>query len=96
MPSSIPTGGFAAIPSPGTGSKPYSSIFTCPVQVNEGWGPHSFTEDTSFHCRCQGQSVYELMGLIIVLLDRGDLDAELRSHLRALRKYVEKEKGPAR
>jgi hypothetical protein len=28
--------------------------FTCPNQVNEGWGPHSFTEDTSLQCRCGG------------------------------------------
>jgi hypothetical protein len=29
--------------------------FTCPHYVHEGWGPHSFTEDTSFHCRCGGE-----------------------------------------
>jgi hypothetical protein len=28
--------------------------FTCPAFVFEGWGPHSFTEDTRFHCRCEG------------------------------------------
>lgn len=28
--------------------------FTCPAHVNEGWGPHSFTDDTDFHCRCKG------------------------------------------
>jgi hypothetical protein len=28
--------------------------FTCPTHVNEGWGPHSFTERTEFHCRCHG------------------------------------------
>jgi hypothetical protein len=26
--------------------------FTCPSYVHEGWGPHSFTEDSEFHCRC--------------------------------------------
>ena len=26
--------------------------FTCPAYVLEGWGPHSFTEDASMHCRC--------------------------------------------
>ena len=26
--------------------------FTCPAHVAEGWGPHSFTEDKRFHCRC--------------------------------------------
>jgi hypothetical protein len=28
--------------------------FTCPAHVNEGWGPHSFTENPEFHCRCRG------------------------------------------
>ena len=26
--------------------------FTCPSYAHEGWGPHSFTDDPSFHCRC--------------------------------------------
>jgi len=26
--------------------------FTCSAHVNEGWGRHSFTEITEFHCRC--------------------------------------------
>jgi hypothetical protein len=30
--------------------------FTCPQYVHEGWGPHSFTENTEFHCRCGGHS----------------------------------------
>ena len=30
--------------------------FTCPSLVNEGWGPHSFTADAEFHCRCDGQA----------------------------------------
>ncbi len=29
--------------------------FTCPKYVHEGWGPHSFTTDASFHCRCGGE-----------------------------------------
>jgi hypothetical protein len=29
--------------------------FTCPTYVDEGWGPHSFTELREFHCRCGGQ-----------------------------------------
>lgn len=29
--------------------------FTCPNYAHEGWGPHSFTEYTSFHCRCGGE-----------------------------------------
>jgi hypothetical protein len=28
--------------------------FTCKDFVREGWGPHSFTKDTDFHCRCGG------------------------------------------
>jgi hypothetical protein len=28
--------------------------FTCPAFIREGWGPHSFSEDTEFHCRCGG------------------------------------------
>ena len=28
--------------------------FTCPAYVHEGWGPHSFSEHESFHCRCEG------------------------------------------
>ncbi|MBN9519320.1 hypothetical protein J0H58_12485 [bacterium] len=28
--------------------------FTCPAHVMEGWGPHSFTTDADFHCRCHG------------------------------------------
>jgi hypothetical protein len=29
--------------------------FTCSSYVHEGWGPHSFTEETEFHCRCGGE-----------------------------------------
>jgi hypothetical protein len=29
--------------------------FTCPSQVPEGWGPHSFTTNRDFHCRCGGE-----------------------------------------
>ncbi len=29
--------------------------FACPSFVREGWGPHSFTADAEFHCRCGGQ-----------------------------------------
>lgn len=29
--------------------------FTCPQYMHEGWGPHSFTTDSSFRCRCGGQ-----------------------------------------
>ena len=30
--------------------------FTCEDYVREGWGPHSFTADADFHCRCGGES----------------------------------------
>lgn len=29
--------------------------FTCPSFVNEGWGPHSFTENEEFHCKRKGE-----------------------------------------
>ncbi len=29
--------------------------FACPSFVDEGWGPHSFTADPEFHCRCEGE-----------------------------------------
>lgn len=29
--------------------------FTCPSYVHEGWGPHSFSEDPEFHCKCGGE-----------------------------------------
>ena len=28
--------------------------FTCSAFVNEGWGPHSFTPNSEYHCRCGG------------------------------------------
>lgn len=31
--------------------------FTCGSYVAEGWGPHSFTEDKSYHCRCGGEAL---------------------------------------
>lgn len=30
--------------------------YTCPAYVKECWGPHSFTEDREYHCRCGGES----------------------------------------
>jgi hypothetical protein len=30
--------------------------FTCPMFVDEGWGPHSFNQDSQYHCRCGGSS----------------------------------------
>jgi hypothetical protein len=26
--------------------------FTCPSFVNDGWGPHSFTKNSEYHCHC--------------------------------------------
>jgi len=63
--------------------------FSCSRLVDEGWGPHSFTRDVEHQCQCGGESIYQTMGTIIMLLDRDDLDHELRSHLRALRQYVD-------
>jgi len=63
--------------------------FTCESFVREGWGPHSFSEHSEFHCKCDGKTVYETMNDIIILLDGPSLDPEVRSHLRELRKYVE-------
>jgi hypothetical protein len=31
--------------------------FTCPAHVPEGWGPHSFSADPDFHCRCGGEAI---------------------------------------
>lgn len=31
--------------------------FSCPAHLNEGWGPHSFTENTDCHCRCGGDPI---------------------------------------
>lgn len=33
--------------------------FTCASHVAEGWGPHSFSEVTEFHCRCGGEATGE-------------------------------------
>lgn len=33
--------------------------FTCPVYEQEGWGPHSFTTNKEYHCRCEGCSKEE-------------------------------------
>lgn len=66
--------------------------FTCVSHVAEGWGPHSFSESEAYHCKCEGEPIYKAINAIIILLDRGDLDDELRSHLRLLRQYVERHK----
>jgi hypothetical protein len=29
--------------------------FACTVHVDEGWGPHSFSADPEFQCRCKGE-----------------------------------------
>jgi hypothetical protein len=30
--------------------------FTCPLFCREHWGPHSFTNDVEYHCRCGGSA----------------------------------------
>ena len=30
--------------------------FTCQAIVREHWGPHSFSSDADYHCRCGGES----------------------------------------
>lgn len=70
--------------------------FTCPACVSEGWGPHSFSHDNEFRCRCQGEPIYDTVLTIITLLDRDALDDELRSHLSALRQFLEKSPRPLR
>ena len=29
--------------------------FTCPSQINEGWGPHSFSANSEDHCQCEAE-----------------------------------------
>jgi len=31
--------------------------FTCSSHVDEGWGPHSFSENNELHCRCGGEDI---------------------------------------
>jgi hypothetical protein len=49
--------------------------FTCPQYVHEGWGPHSFTEDASFHCRCGGEGS-EYWDRITALFESADRRAD--------------------
>lgn len=47
--------------------------FDCPSYVGEGWGPHSFTEDAEFQCRCKGEPSEYWDDLVRVLKEtRGD------------------------
>jgi hypothetical protein len=66
--------------------------FACSAYVDEGWGPHSFSNIEDFKCRCHGEPIYRTMDTIITLLDRGGLDDELKSHLRILRRYIEEQR----
>lgn len=43
--------------------------FTCPMYVHEGWGPHSFTENAEFHCRCNGSSSEDWEDFIRILTE---------------------------
>jgi len=41
--------------------------FTCPSYVEEGLGPHSFTENSEAHCRCGGRGSKYLDRLSMML-----------------------------
>lgn len=45
--------------------------FTCENFVREGWGPHSFTKDTEFHCRCRGEPS-EYWDKVLSILRQGE------------------------
>ena len=52
--------------------------FSCPAMVNEHWGPHSFTTDTDFQCRCGGESSEYWDNLVKILAEteqRGERDS---------------------
>lgn len=44
--------------------------FTCASYEHEGWGPHSFTKDASFKCRCGGESSEYWDNLVKVLAEQ--------------------------
>jgi hypothetical protein len=41
--------------------------YTCRHYVRECWGPHSFTKDKEFHCRCGGETSEYWDNLIKIL-----------------------------
>jgi hypothetical protein len=49
--------------------------FTCPNQVNEDWGPHSFNTDSSFHCRCGGEGS-EYWDQLVAILEKSSKPAD--------------------
>ena len=49
--------------------------FTCPNYINEGWGPHSFTERQELHCRCGGGAVESER---VIELESGNLQYKLK------------------
>jgi hypothetical protein len=63
--------------------------FTCPSQVDEGWGPHSFSADPQFWCRCQGQPVFEALRAVVAMLQGQSALAEITAQLAVLREYLE-------
>lgn len=51
--------------------------FTCPMFVREHWGPHSFTEDADFQCRCGGEASEYWDNLVRILREtEGQQQAE--------------------
>jgi len=69
--------------------------FTCPSYVEEGWGPHSFSSDQGFMCRCQGVPVYETLATIITMLGDRTRENDLVAHVEAIRRYVEEQSSAA-
>ena len=45
--------------------------FTCAAYEREGWGPHSFTSDGEYHCRCGGEGSDYWDGLVEFFRERG-------------------------
>lgn len=67
--------------------------FTCPSYVPEGWGPHSFSEDPSTHCQCQGEPVFEKLALIVGMLGQQAQEGEIAAQLRVIQEYIRSQRG---